>query len=60
MLIDTCTDYSDRKVYKADSGELVGPLDLGITVVRARAVMTRSGDRWVLSQYSVPNEQNCA
>lgn len=57
VLIDTCTDYTGRDVYSEATDEVVGKLVL--TVIRARVVMTRAADGWILSDYSAPNEQNC-
>lgn len=58
VLIDTCTDYTDRIVYKMSTGERLGDL-VGTGVIRARVVMTPSVDGWRVSQYSIPEEQNC-
>lgn len=57
VLIDTCTDYTNRKVYKEETDDFVE--DFGFGVIRARAVMTQSANGWVLSDYSLPDEQNC-
>jgi hypothetical protein len=58
VLIDTCTDYSQRKLYSEASDQLCVD-DFPAAVVRARVVMTRAADGWLLSDYSVPDEQSC-
>jgi hypothetical protein len=57
VLIDTCTDYTDRKVYKEGSDDFVEDFNFG--VIRTRAVMTQAAKGWILRDISLPDEQNC-
>lgn len=59
VLIDTCTDYSDRVVHSEATGMDLRNFKPAIPVVRARVVMSPSATGWIVSQYSVPTEQNC-
>lgn len=58
VLIDTCTDYTDRLIYSKVTNKALGGLP--VDVVRGRVTMIRNPTGWVISQYSVPKEQNCA
>jgi len=57
VVIDTCTDYRGRVFHAKDTDEVQGPVDA--TVVRAQVVMTKPGSDWVVSQYTVPEPQDC-
>jgi len=57
VVIDTCTDYRGRVFHAKDTDEVQGPVDA--SVVRAQVVMTKPGNDWVVSQYTVPELQDC-
>lgn len=59
VLIDTCTDYRDRVIHSEATGMYLRDFNSAIPVVRARVVMSPSATGWIVSQYSVPTEQNC-
>lgn len=60
VLIDTCTDYTQRDIYSAATGQFLQEVNVGIDVARARVVMRPGASGWLVSQYSIPKEQNCA